>query len=268
MNSWLSGRTLDETLGQLIPAGGVVGPVYGAEDIVEDPHYQAREDIIEMDDPELGHTRMLGIVPKFSETPGAVEHAGPTVGQHNSAHLRLVAGTRRHRLGRLDRAGRDMTGRPRLLVATGNPGKVREYAGLLRDAPFTLLSLRDMGITHEVDETGSTFSENAWLKASQYAALSGVLTLADDSGLEVDALGGEPGVHSARYGGDACRSDTERVALLLRNLDGVSWPRRTARFRCVINIARPPSDADEPPELLASVVGSVAGMIQYETGRR
>ena len=84
LNSWLSQRTLNETLDQLIPAGGVVGPVYGAADIVEDPHYQAREDIIEINDPELGHTRMLGIVPKFSETPGAVEHAGPTVGQHNS----------------------------------------------------------------------------------------------------------------------------------------------------------------------------------------
>ena len=85
LNDWLSRRTLDETLEQLIPAGGVVGPVYGAADIMEDPHYQAREDIIEIDDPELGHTRMLGIVPKFSETPGAVEHAGPTVGQHNAA---------------------------------------------------------------------------------------------------------------------------------------------------------------------------------------
>ena len=63
----------------------MVGPVYGAADIVEDPHFQAREDIIEIDDPELGHTRMLGVVPKFSDTPGAVEHAGPTVGQHNSA---------------------------------------------------------------------------------------------------------------------------------------------------------------------------------------
>ena len=69
----------------MIPAGGVVGPVYGAADIVADPHYQARDDIIEIEDPELGHTRMLGIVPKFSETPGAVEHAGPTVGQHNDA---------------------------------------------------------------------------------------------------------------------------------------------------------------------------------------
>ncbi len=85
LDAWLSKRSLDETLEQLIPAGGVVGPVYSAAQIVEDPHYQAREDIIEIDDPELGHTRMLGIVPKFSETPGAVEHAGPTVGQHNAA---------------------------------------------------------------------------------------------------------------------------------------------------------------------------------------
>ena len=85
LNSWLGDRTLQDTLDQLIPAGGVVGPVYGAADIVNDPHYQAREDIIDIDDPELGQTRMLGIVPKFSETPGAVEHAGPTVGQHNAA---------------------------------------------------------------------------------------------------------------------------------------------------------------------------------------
>ena len=161
-----------------------------------------------------------------------------------------------------------------LLVATGNPGKLREYAGLLRDAPFRLVSLRDVGITHEVAETGATFAENAWLKASEYAALSRMLTLADDSGLEVDTLGGEPGVRSARYGGDDFRSDAERVALLLRNLEGVPWHRRTARFRCVINVARPKEEHPRPkpmplgegtegPELLVSVVGSVAGMIQY-----
>jgi len=85
LNAWLSAKSLDETLEQLIPAGGVVGPVYGASQIVDDPHYQAREDIIEIDDPELGRTRMLGVVPKFSDTPGSVEHAGPTVGQHNEA---------------------------------------------------------------------------------------------------------------------------------------------------------------------------------------
>ena len=151
-----------------------------------------------------------------------------------------------------------------LLVATGNPGKLREYQGLLKGAPFRLLSLRDVGISEEVDETGDTFAENAWLKASGYAKMSGMLTLADDSGLEVDALGGEPGVRSARYGGDACRSDGERVDLLLRNLDGVPWEKRTARFRCVINIAGPSAVADREPELLVSVVGSVAGMVQYE----
>ena len=157
-----------------------------------------------------------------------------------------------------------MNVKPTLLVATGNPGKLREYAGLLHDAPFRLLSLKDVGITQEVDESGGTFAENAWLKASGYAAMSGMLTLADDSGLEVDALGGDPGVHSARYGGDACSSDADRVSLLLRNMNGVPWGKRTARFRCVINVAQPFSDSSAKPELLASVVGSVAGMIQYE----
>jgi formyl-CoA transferase len=69
---------------ELVPAGGVVGPVYNVDQIASDPHYQAREDILELDDPELGPTRMLGVVPKFSNTPGAVEHAGPRLGQHNA----------------------------------------------------------------------------------------------------------------------------------------------------------------------------------------
>ena len=157
-----------------------------------------------------------------------------------------------------------MTGQPTLLVATGNPGKLREYQELLGDTPFRLVSLREVGITEEVEETGDTFAENAWLKASGYAQISGMLTLADDSGLEVDALGGEPGVRSARYGGDACRSDGERVELLLLNLDGVPWEKRTAQFRCVINVVRPPSGGSGQLELLVSVVGSVAGMVQYE----
>ena len=83
LDGWLGQRTLQQVMEQLVPAGGVVGPVYDAAQIVGDPHYQAREDIIEIDDPELGHTRMVGVVPKFSDTPGAVEHAGPTVGEHN-----------------------------------------------------------------------------------------------------------------------------------------------------------------------------------------
>ena len=144
-----------------------------------------------------------------------------------------------------------------LLIATGNLGKVREYAELLSGIPFELVSLKDLGITHEVDETGETFEENAWLKASEYAALSGLLTLADDSGLEVDALGGDPGVRSARYGGDACQGDEDRVNLLLKNLEDVPWDKRTARFRCVIAVVESGGTAVTQAE------GSVDGMIQY-----
>ena len=84
LQDWLGRRPLTEIMEQLVPAGGIVGPVYDAAQIMEDPHYKAREDILELEDPELGHTKMLGVVPKFSETPGSVEHAGPTLGQHNS----------------------------------------------------------------------------------------------------------------------------------------------------------------------------------------
>ena len=83
LQGWLGQRDLQETMDQLIPSGGVVGPVYDAPQRRADPHYRAREDIIDIDDPELGKTKMLGVVPKFSETPGAVQHAGPTVGEHN-----------------------------------------------------------------------------------------------------------------------------------------------------------------------------------------
>ena len=196
----------------------------------------------------------------------------------------------------------------KLLIATRNPGKMREYRQLLQETPFELVSLDDLGIAEEVEETGLTFAENATLKATTYGALAGLLTLADDSGLEVDALGGEPGIHSARYGEkspltllhergeqvapqeqrEQKQSDQDRVDLLLRNLEGVPWERRTARFRCIIAIATPPSptrQAEEPTsgppfvkggrgnfalqdrtrKNLALVVGSVAGMIQYES---
>ena len=89
LQKWVGQRPMSEILDQVIPAGGVVGPVYDAAQIVGDPHYQARDDILEIDDPELGHTRMVGVVPKFSETPGSVDHAGPTLGEHN----RLILGS-------------------------------------------------------------------------------------------------------------------------------------------------------------------------------
>ena len=155
---------------------------------------------------------------------------------------------------------------PRLLIATGNPGKLREYRQLLHGTLFELVSLDHLGITQEVEETGHTFHENARLKALAYGAMSGLPTLADDSGLEVNALGGDPGVRSARYGGDACNSDEDRVRLLLENLLEVPWELRMARFRCVIAVSFPSGSptAEGGPENPAYMVGSVAGMIQYE----
>ena len=147
---------------------------------------------------------------------------------------------------------------PVLVVATRNQGKMREYQQLLADWPVDLISLDDAGVSGDVDETGDTFLANARLKAGEYARLSGLPTISDDSGLEVHALGGEPGVFSARYGGDDCDSDADRVALLLRNLADVPWERRLARFRCVTAIASPGG------EVVGTVVGSIAGMIQFE----
>ena len=144
----------------------------------------------------------------------------------------------------------------KLLVATNNPGKVREYEVLLRGLPLTLTYPAQEGIDIEVEETGSTFAENACLKATAYARASGLLTLADDSGLEVDALGGEPGTRSARYAGQGA-SDEDRYRLLLSKLKGVPWERRTARFRCVIAVARPQGE-------VRIAEGTCEGVIAFE----
>ena len=105
----------------------------------------------------------------------------------------------------------------KLLVATGNPGKMREVSHILEGLPFRVLSLQDLGVSMTVEETGVTFAENAILKAKVYCTSAGMLTMADDSGLVVDALNGRPGVLSARYGGEEL-SDPERVELLLKEM--------------------------------------------------
>jgi len=130
---------------------------------------------------------------------------------------------------------------PKLLIATNNAHKYRELAAILGDIPYTLTSLAAEGITLEVEEAGRTYAENATLKARAYATISGLLTLADDSGLEVEALGGEPGLRSARYAGEGA-TNPQRIAKLLSRLEGVPWERRRARFICVIAIATPQGD--------------------------
>ena len=123
-----------------------------------------------------------------------------------------------------------------LLIATRNAGKIKEISGLIAGAPFQTVSLADVGVDREVEETGETLEANATLKALTYARLSGLPTLADDSGLEVDALGGEPGVRSSRYAGDDA-TDADRVAFLLGRLQNEGRGPWRARFRCVIAIA-------------------------------
>ncbi len=122
-----------------------------------------------------------------------------------------------------------------LLIATHNAGKLVELRSLLGAVPYALVSLSDVGIQVDVEETGATLEENAAFKATAYARLAGLPTLADDSGLEVDALNGAPGVRSARYAGSGA-TDADRIAKLLANL-AAHQPPWTARFRCVIAIA-------------------------------
>jgi len=143
----------------------------------------------------------------------------------------------------------------KLLVATHNPGKAQEYRELLSELPFEVTYLDVEGIAFAVEEHGDTLADNAILKATAYAQMSGLLTLADDSGLEVDALDGKPGVHAARYAGPGA-SDADRRRKLLNALAGVPWERRTARFRCVIALATPEGIAH-------TVDGTCEGIIAF-----
>jgi XTP/dITP diphosphohydrolase len=121
-----------------------------------------------------------------------------------------------------------------LLVATNNPGKIREIQRSLGDLPIMLRFLREFGDISSVEETGATYEENAILKALSYSKKTGLCSLADDSGLEVDLLRGGPGVLSARYGGS---SDHERTETLLRSIRQRALPERTARFVCCMALA-------------------------------
>ncbi len=141
-----------------------------------------------------------------------------------------------------------------LLIATRNPGKLREFAAIFDGLGLRLRTLDELGIPDEVEETGETFAANALLKAEAYMALSGLPTLADDSGLEVAALRGAPGVYSARYGGVKGEA---QLRYLLEQMHDVPWHARLARFVCVIALARP----GHAPELAE---GTLPGVIELE----
>ena len=132
---------------------------------------------------------------------------------------------------------------PRLLIGTNNAHKVREMVRLLDGAGWDALVPRELGIALDVLEDGETFEANALIKARAFAESSGVPTLADDSGIEVDALGGRPGVHSARYGGPGL-SDEERTALLLDEMAAVPDGERGCRYVAVLALAWPGGDEE------------------------
>lgn len=141
-----------------------------------------------------------------------------------------------------------------LLIATRNPGKLREFAAIFAGLDLTLRTLDDLGIKDEIEESGSSFAANATLKAEGYMALSGIPTLADDSGLEVAALGGAPGVYSARYGGV---TGPAQLAYLLEQMKAIPWHARLARFVCVIALARPGHPTQQTE-------GTLPGVIEFE----
>lgn len=134
----------------------------------------------------------------------------------------------------------------RIVCATHNPGKVRELSGALAEHGVSLVAQSDLGIPEAVED-GLSFIENALIKARHAARCSGLPALADDSGLEVDALGGRPGIHSARFAGPKA-TDAENRAALLRALAGVPEEQRTARFYCVLVFVR---HAQDPRPLIA-----------------
>ncbi|MCO6437201.1 MAG: XTP/dITP diphosphatase [Phycisphaerae bacterium] len=146
-----------------------------------------------------------------------------------------------------------MESAPAIVIATSNAGKLREVRQALAEVPARLLDFTHFDAISEPEETGETFAENARLKAAYYACVTNQVCIADDSGLEVGALGGLPGVHSARFAGWP-RNDAANNTELIRRLAGVPPERRTARFRCVLALAR-------GTEVLQCVEGSVEGII-------
>ena len=134
----------------------------------------------------------------------------------------------------------------KVVLASNNPGKLRELDAVLRPMDWELVAQSSLGVP-EAEETGTTFEANALLKARHAAACTGLAALADDSGIEIDALDGRPGVYSARYAGPQC-DDEANNRLLLQELEGVPEDRRGARYQCVIVLVR---NAEDPDPLIA-----------------
>lgn len=145
----------------------------------------------------------------------------------------------------------------RLIFATGNEGKMREIREILADTGYEILSMKEAGIDLDIVEDGKTFEENAIIKAKAVMEASGELTLADDSGLEIDAFGGEPGIYSSRYLGEDT-SYTEKNQIILERMKDIPEEKRSAKFVCVIAAAFPDGQT-------YTTRGTMEGIIGYES---
>lgn len=149
-----------------------------------------------------------------------------------------------------------MNQKKRIVFATGNAGKMREIRMIMEDMGMEIFSMKEIGVNPDIVEDGATFTENAVIKAKAVAAFTDAIVLADDSGLEIDALNKEPGIYSARYMGE----DTSyriKNANLIERLEGVPEEKRTARFVCAIAAVLPDGE-------LLTTLGTVEGRIGYE----
>lgn len=149
-----------------------------------------------------------------------------------------------------------MNQKGRIVFATGNVGKMREIRMIMEDMGMEILSMKEIGINPDIVEDGTTFTENAIIKAKAVAALTDAIVLADDSGLEIDALNKEPGIYSARYMGEDTSYQLKNANLIER-LEGVPDEKRTARFVCAIAAVLPNGE-------LLTTLGTVEGRIGYE----
>lgn len=131
----------------------------------------------------------------------------------------------------------------RVIAATNNPGKLAEFRAILEPLGFLVCSMKEAGVCSEPEETGTSFEENARIKARAAAKAADCLALADDSGLCVDALGGAPGIYTARYGGNVPQS--EKNAILLKQMEHVPAEKRTARFVSAVCLAKPDGSCTE-----------------------
>jgi len=153
----------------------------------------------------------------------------------------------------------------KLLIATTNPGKLKEIKRFLKDLPVELVGLKDVGITDSPEETGISFEENAILKAKYYAKESGLPTLADDGGFEIDALGGEPGVKSHRWiHGDRDSTDEELIQYTMDRMRSLPREKRGAQLRLVIALVMPDFEVFTSTEKVRGIVPNKPSDVRHE----